>query len=76
MAFTRFPGMSPPAAPTSTRQVKPEIIQPHPFLSGFENLVQTHFMTQGDSNHFRFIGHRESTGELAIVTHQGSRALR
>lgn len=33
-----------------------------------------HFATQGDSNHFAFVGQMKSTGQTALVTHHGSRA--
>ena len=32
-----------------------------------------HFGTQGDGNHFFFVGRIASTGETALVTHHGSR---
>lgn len=32
-----------------------------------------HFGTQGDGNHFAFVGTIKSTGETALVTHHGSR---
>ena len=32
-----------------------------------------HFATQGDGNHFFYVGRLASTGELALVTHHGSR---
>ena len=37
--------------------------------------AESHFMTQGDGNHFLYVGHLESTGQLALVTHHGSRGL-
>jgi RNA-splicing ligase RtcB len=33
-----------------------------------------HFATQGDGNHFAYVGRMKSTGETALVTHHGSRA--
>lgn len=33
-----------------------------------------HFGTQGDGNHFAYVGRMKSTGETALVTHHGSRA--
>lgn len=33
-----------------------------------------HFATQGDGNHFAYVGQLRSTGETALVTHHGSRA--
>ena len=32
-----------------------------------------HFATQGDGNHFFFVGRIKSTGDAALVTHHGSR---
>lgn len=45
------------------------------FLGGLEGKAEEHFMTQGDGNHFLYLGHLESTGQLALVTHHGSRGL-
>ncbi|MEP3276509.1 MAG: RtcB family protein [Stappiaceae bacterium] len=36
-------------------------------------MVKSHFATQGDGNHFFYVGQMASTGETAIVTHHGSR---
>lgn len=38
-------------------------------------LAKTHLGTQGDGNHFLFIGRSEQTGETIIVTHHGSRGF-
>lgn len=35
----------------------------------------THLGTQGDGNHFLFVGRSEKTGETIMVTHHGSRGL-
>lgn len=51
------------------------LFENNPFLAGLERFAFGHFMTQGDGNHFLYVGHLESTGDLAIVTHHGSRAL-
>ena len=50
-------------------------MQENPFLKDLINPAISAFMTQGDGNHFLFVGHMESTGKLAIVTHHGSRVL-
>lgn len=50
-------------------------ISSNPFLAQCEDVAQAHFATQGDGNHFLFVGHLESTGQLAMVTHHGSRGL-
>lgn len=38
-------------------------------------LAINHLGTQGDGNHFNFIGVSENTGETIMVTHHGSRGL-
>lgn len=45
------------------------------FLKGLETYADNHIMTQGDGNHFLSIGKMESTEELTLVTHHGSRGL-
>lgn len=35
--------------------------------------MSDHCATQGDGNHFFYVGRKESTGELTFVTHHGSR---
>lgn len=47
----------------------------NPFLSGNKMLhvAQAHMGTQGDGNHFLFIGRSRATGRVAMVTHHGSR---
>ncbi|WP_323042875.1 RtcB family protein [Gemmobacter sp.] len=45
------------------------------FLNGKRMLhaAQAHMGTQGDGNHFLFIGRSRATGRVAMVTHHGSR---
>ena len=43
------------------------------FLDQLGDAAQQHFATQGDGNHFLFVGRVRSTGEVALVTHHGSR---
>lgn len=45
------------------------------FLKNLESYGKEHFMTQGDGNHFLFVGQRRSDGRTTIVTHHGSRGL-
>lgn len=45
----------------------------NPFLKELELRAQWHFMTQGDGNHFFFVGYLN--GETVMVTHHGSRGL-
>jgi len=47
----------------------------NPFLKGLEAIAAGQYLTQGDGNHFFYVGNLESTGDLAIVTHHGSRGL-
>jgi tRNA-splicing ligase RtcB (3'-phosphate/5'-hydroxy nucleic acid ligase) len=39
------------------------------------NLAKSHLATQGDGNHFLFVGVSENTGETMMVTHHGSRGF-
>lgn len=43
------------------------------FLRQKHNLAATNFATQGDGNHFAYVGSMKSTGETVLVTHHGSR---
>lgn len=43
------------------------------FLAKVQRAVGDHFGTQGDGNHFFYVGRVASTGEIALVTHHGSR---
>lgn len=43
------------------------------FLSTTTEAATRHFGTQGDGNHFFYVGHIRSTGQVALVTHHGSR---
>ncbi len=45
----------------------------NPFLSDVIPEAMNQFATQGDGNHFFYVGTLRSTGETAIVTHHGSR---
>jgi tRNA-splicing ligase RtcB (3'-phosphate/5'-hydroxy nucleic acid ligase) len=47
----------------------------NPFLSGLENMAIGHFGSQGDGNHFAYVGTVKSTGKPALVTHHGSRGF-
>lgn len=38
-------------------------------------LAKTHLATQGDGNHFLFVGISEKTGDTCMVTHHGSRGF-
>lgn len=46
----------------------------NPFLKDMVSTVaQEHFATQGDGNHFLYVGTMKSTGNTVVVTHHGSR---
>lgn len=45
------------------------------FLRDAVNLGDSNMGTQGDGNHFLFVGTLSSTGQPAIVTHHGSRGV-
>jgi hypothetical protein len=47
------------------------------FLSsqGLTNVAMYHMGTQGDGNHFLFVGISKKTGETIMVTHHGSRGV-
>ena len=42
---------------------------------GLRDIARLHLGTQGDGNHFVFVGTRESDGRTVLVTHHGSRGL-
>lgn len=50
-------------------------IERNPFTKGLENIAWGHFTTQGDGNHFYYVGRLQSTGQLTIVSHHGSRGF-
>ena len=43
------------------------------FLAMTTDAASKHFGTQGDGNHFFYVGRVASTGQVALVTHHGSR---
>lgn len=45
----------------------------NPFFRDVDDCLTTHFATQGDGNHFLYVGTLASTGDTVIVTHHGSR---
>jgi tRNA-splicing ligase RtcB len=50
-----------------------ERFEKNPFLSTLTGVATKHFGTQGDGNHFFYVGRIESSGKIALVTHHGSR---
>jgi tRNA-splicing ligase RtcB (3'-phosphate/5'-hydroxy nucleic acid ligase) len=60
------------------RQLQPptevlEAFAANPFLKPLASTAIEHFATQGDGNHFFYVGRVASTGHVALVTHHGSR---
>lgn len=45
----------------------------NPFLWPVATALVSHFATQGDGNHFLYVGTLTSTGDTVMVTHHGSR---
>lgn len=45
----------------------------NPYLAPLQSMAIEHHGTQGDGNHFFFVGRVASTGQIALVTHHGSR---
>lgn len=43
------------------------------FLKEMIDIGNSNFATQGDGNHFAYVGSMKSTGETVLVTHHGSR---
>ena len=65
-----------PGGRTSEQAPKSHILKEfegNPYLKDLIPLAISHNMTQGDGNHFAFVGTLKSTGEVALVTHHGSR---
>lgn len=50
-------------------------MQDNPFLADLIGIAEAHLGTQGDGNHFGYVGSLESTGQPTLVTHHGSRGL-
>lgn len=75
-AVTHFgPSGRPRGAQIKPSEVTLSAFQQNPYLrDGALSAGIEHFATQGDGNHFAYVGTMKSTGETALVTHHGSRA--
>lgn len=51
------------------------MLESNPFTKDLVEIANYHFGTQGDGNHFAFVGTVKSSGETALVTHHGSRGF-
>lgn len=74
MALSHFGGGGRPRG----NQIRPPAdiltaFEHNPLLAPLVSDAIEHFATQGDGNHFFYLGRHSSTGQLAIVTHHGSR---
>lgn len=47
----------------------------NPITKGMSDIANRDMGTQGDGNHFAYVGTIKSTGETALVTHHGSRGF-
>lgn len=78
MAVTHFGpgGRSTPVEFPKGSKLGYELIS-NPFLNDEKTLLAARhqFATQGDGNHFAFVGRMKSSGDLALVTHHGSRGV-
>lgn len=51
------------------------LVRSNPITAQHERIADWHMGTQGDGNHFSFVGILESTGQTTLVTHHGSRGF-
>ncbi len=75
-SVTHFgPGGRPQGKRFTTSLELMDAFRANPFLDNPKSLrmAQEHMGTQGDGNHFLFVGRSRKTGRTAIVTHHGSR---
>jgi len=75
-AATHFgPGGRPQGKRFTTSLKLMDAFRENPFLNNPKSIrtAQEHMGTQGDGNHFLFVGRSRKTGRTAIVTHHGSR---
>ncbi|MEM6306751.1 MAG: RtcB family protein [Pseudomonadota bacterium] len=75
-AVTHFgPGGRPQGKRFTTSLKLLDAFRENPFLNNPKSLrmAQDHMGTQGDGNHFLFVGRSRKTGRTAMITHHGSR---
>ena len=75
-SVTHFgPGGRPQGKRFTTSLKLLDAFRENPFLDNPKSLrmAQEHMGTQGDGNHFLFVGRSRATGRTAMVTHHGSR---
>lgn len=52
-----------------------KMVLSNPITAQHADIADWHMGTQGDGNHFSFVGVQESTGKTTLVTHHGSRGF-
>lgn len=57
------------------KELEEKINQNRFFSDKAKAMAKSHLGTQGDGNHFAFVGISKKTGETCLVTHHGSRGL-
>lgn len=75
-SVTHFgPGGRPQGQRFTTSLKLLDAFRENPFLNNAKSIrmAQEHMGTQGDGNHFLFVGRSRRTGRTAMVTHHGSR---
>lgn len=75
-SVTHFGGGGRDEYSTLTQEFEEKILE-NRFLNSERslNFARTHLATQGDGNHFLFVGISKKTGETIMVTHHGSRGF-
>ncbi|OON68508.1 RtcB family protein [Hymenobacter sp. CRA2] len=75
-AVTHFGGGGRPEFSDLPRELEEQLRQ-NRFLNDerSRNFARFHLATQGDGNHFLYVGRSRNTGETIMVTHHGSRGL-
>ncbi|GGA94979.1 RNA-splicing ligase RtcB [Brucella endophytica] len=73
-AVTHFgPGGRPRGAQIKPSEATLAAFDGNHYLNQITSAAIEHFATQGDGNHFAYVGQMKSSGETALVTHHGSR---
>ena len=52
-----------------------QLVRDNPITAPHEDIADWHMGTQGDGNHFAYVGTLKSTGQATLVTHHGSRGF-
>lgn len=52
-----------------------KLVESNPYTKPLVDMADHHFGTQGDGNHFAYVGKRRSDSRTALVTHHGSRGF-